>query len=157
MIDAESPILMLKLLRAAYWFDEGLRRARTKRGIRSFPRAQALLIINVVLGMRKPYQLAEAMGISRQAVSRLIGDLVEAGVLMVNPDPDDGRGTIVELDPGTEEDTRDTLQMLRLLEQRLGEIISEDRLSVLRTALAMDWGEPDLTGLTAARAKLAKT
>ena len=96
-IDADGPILMLKLLRAVYWFDEGLSRSRNASGVRSFSRSHSLVILNVVLGMQKPYQLADAIGISRQAVSRLIADLVEAGVLMVNPDPNDGRGTILSL------------------------------------------------------------
>ena len=150
-IDADGPILMLKLLRAVYWFDEGLSRSRNASGVRSFSRSHSLVILNVVLGMQKPYQLADAIGISRQAVSRLIADLVEAGVLMVNPDPNDGRGSILELDPESAEDMRYTLKLVRLLEQRLGKIIGDDRLGVLRAALAMDWGEPpDVTATRAA-------
>ena len=55
--------------------------------------------------------------------------------------------------PNSEADTRDTLQMVRLLERQLGEVIGEDRLGVLRTALAMDWGEPDLTAASVKTAK----
>ncbi len=144
MIDADSPILVLKLLRSAYWFDEGLRRATKAEGGVSFPRAQALVILNVTLGMRKPQELSDAMGISRQAISRLIGDLVETGALVVKPDPDDGRATIVEIDPSAEDQMRNTLHNARLLEKKLGDIIGDDRLAVLRTALSQDWGEPDL-------------
>ncbi len=144
MIDADSPILVLKLLRSAYWFDEGLRRANKANGGFSFPRAQALVILNVTLGMRKPQELSDAMGISRQAISRLIGDLVEAGALVVKPDPDDGRATIVEIDPSAEDQMRNTLHHAHLLEKKLADIIGEDRLAVLRAALSQDWGEPDL-------------
>ena len=70
---------------------------------------------------------------------------------MVNPDPNDGRGSILELDPESAEDMRYTLKLVRLLEQRLGKIIGDDRLGVLRAALAMDWGEPpDVTATRAA-------
>ncbi|MFS4580153.1 MarR family winged helix-turn-helix transcriptional regulator [Phaeobacter sp. C3_T13_0] len=144
MIDADSPILMLRLLRSAYWFDEGLRRATKAEGGANFPRAQALVVLNVTLGMRKPQELSDAMGISRQAIGRLIGDLVEAGALVVKPDPDDGRATIVEIDPSAEDQMRNTLRHAQRLEKKLGDIIGADRLAVLRAALAEDWGEPDL-------------
>ncbi len=144
MIDADSPVLMLRLLRSAYWFDEGIRRANKADGGANFPRAQALVILNVTLGMRKPQELSDAMGISRQAISRLIGDLVEAGALIVKPDPDDGRATIVEIDPSAEEQMRRTLDNAKRLEKKVARIIGEDRLAVLRKALSEDWGEPDL-------------
>ncbi len=143
-LDAQSPILMFSLMRATYWFDEGLRRALRARGVRPLPRAQSMLVINVALGLRKQTQLAEALGISRQAVNRIVGDLVEAGALIVTPDPDDGRGMVIELAPTINEDAHDTLKIIATLERKLGDLIGEDRLGVLRTALTMDWGEPDL-------------
>ena len=137
---APKPLLMPGLLRAAYWFDEGLRRARIARGGKVMPRSQTLVILHVWLGLRKPNQLAEALGISRQAVSRIIAELVEARELKVSPDADDGRGVIVEL--ADERATQETIEAVSALEARLAGIIGEDRLSVLRSALAMDWGKP---------------
>lgn len=144
MIDAQSPILMLQFLRAAYWFDEAVRKERLARDARLLPRAQSVLMMNVVLGRRKSTQLAEAMGVSRQAVSRIIGDLVDAKMLKTSPDPDDGRGMLVDLDESNLDDAEFLFEAMRSLESRLGQIIGEDRLAVLRTALAMDWGEPSI-------------
>ena len=104
------------------------------------PRFHTLVILYVWLGLRKPNQLAQALGISRQAVSRIVAELVEAKELKVSPDSEDGRGLIVDL--GNETATQETIEAVAAPEAQLASIIGEDRLSVFRSALAMDWGTP---------------
>ncbi len=43
--------------------------------------------------------LAERLGITKQAVSKLVGDLIDQGVVEQVPDPDDGRASLVRLTP----------------------------------------------------------
>lgn len=140
----DGPVLMLNLLQAGYWFDEALRRSRKARGLPAPPRTQAFLIINVVLGQTKPSQLAEALGVSRQAVSRMIADLVEDGTLQSAPDPEDGRGIKLSLNPDRASELSDTLATLRKLEAQVAEVIGADRMEVMRAALSMDWGRAEL-------------
>lgn len=146
---ARNPVIMLGLFRAAYWFDEGLRRALKAGGLKALPRAQAVLIIHVALGLRKQTQLADALGISRQAVNRIVGDLVQVGALTVDSDPEDGRGMLVDLAPEGSKGVAEIFKTLAQLERKVGCLIGNDRLEVLRATLAADWGEPDLGAATA--------
>lgn len=142
MNGTHGSLLMMQFLQAAYWFDEAMRKEQLRRKAMVLPRAQSILLMNVALGIRKPSLLADAMGVSRQAVSRIVSDLVEAGMLVASPDPEDGRGMLLDLDESNQDDAEFVIETMRLMERRLGDIIGQDRLGVVRTALAMDWGEP---------------
>ena len=142
MNETHGSLLMLQFLQAAYWFDEAMRKEQLRRKAIVLPRAQSILLMNVALGIRKPSQLADAMGVSRQAISRIVSDLVDAGMLITSPDPEDGRGMLLDLDESNQGDADFVIETMRLMERQLGDIIGEDRLAVIRTALAMHWGAP---------------
>jgi DNA-binding MarR family transcriptional regulator len=141
---ARPSLLVLNLLRGAYWFDDAMTKAQQLQGGRQYSRTQTFLLMNIALGRCKPTQLAEALGVTRQAVSRIISDFVEQKLLEVRPDPQDGRGVIVEMSDESSEAAAYTIEIMRKLEHQLGQRIGEDRLAVLRTAMSMDWGRPVL-------------
>ncbi|MDB5482635.1 MAG: hypothetical protein JWO83_3688, partial [Caulobacteraceae bacterium] len=80
----------------------------------------------------------------RQAISQMLRDLHDRGLVVVRDDPDDGRARIVHFSPASESlrnAARDALEALeRQLEARIGG--KDDR--SLRAALLKNWGDPPL-------------
>ena len=49
---------MLDVMRAFYWFDEGLQSALRARGWEAVSRSQSMTFANIALGVRRPADLA---------------------------------------------------------------------------------------------------
>jgi DNA-binding MarR family transcriptional regulator len=137
-----NPLMMMNLLAAVYWFDEGLQEALRNAGWETVTRAQSLLFANIAVGEHRAIRLAENLGVSRQAISQMLRDLHDRGLVVVRDDPDDGRARIVNFSPASESlrnAARDALEALeRQLEARIG---GKDYRS-LRAALLKNWGDP---------------
>lgn len=136
--------MMMDLMRAFYWFDEGLQRALTLRGWQSISRSQSILFANIALGIRRPAELARNLGISRQAVSKMLQDMAEQGLIIAEPDPDDRRAQLVSFSDKSARLRTDALDILSELEQRLGGQIGAKSLKALAEALDKEWGEVPL-------------
>jgi len=82
----------------------------------------------------RPSDLAEGW-ISRQAVGQRVRELVDLGLVAVEPDPDDRRATLVRR-TSTGDEVRDrTLAAALEVEQELRELVGEERWSAFREVL----------------------
>lgn len=135
------PILP-RLVRATNWFDEALRAFQERQGQSPVSRAQAMLLINIALGERRPVRLARTVGLTKQAVSLMLADLNKSGRLTITTDPDDARASLVDFSPSGRIELENVFEALEQLESHLADLIGEDRMAVLRAALEMDWGAP---------------
>jgi DNA-binding MarR family transcriptional regulator len=137
-----NPLMMMNLLSAVYWFDEGLQTALKRAGWETVTRAQSLLFANIAVGEHRAIRLAENLGVSRQAISQMLSDLHARGLVVVEDDPHDRRARVVSFSPASEslrEAARDALEALeRQLESRIG---AKDY-GALRAALLKEWGPP---------------
>jgi DNA-binding MarR family transcriptional regulator len=134
--------LILELLTAFYWFDEGLQNYLTACGWPEVTRPQSMLMGNLALGLHRPSDIARQQGVSRQAIHTTIGQMIDKGVLELVDDPDDGRMKTVELTPMGEQMKRDAQAAMRVMVAELGRRIGVKRVSQLREALLGGWGEP---------------
>ncbi|MFS8038991.1 MarR family winged helix-turn-helix transcriptional regulator [Xanthobacter sp. AM11] len=141
-MNSATTTILPKLLRAIYWFDEGLRQTQQRMGQTPVSRAQAMLLINIALGERRPVRLARALGVTKQAVSLMLSDLQAAGRISIVPDPADARASLVEFSPSGAQELGVIFDTLQALEAHLAEVIGSDRMAVLRAALDMEWGPP---------------
>ena len=87
----DNSLLILDLMRAFYWFDEQLRTRLAQRGWPGITRSQSLVLVNVANGVVRPSVIASNLGVSRQAMSQLLGEMSQAGLIDIVPDPDDRR------------------------------------------------------------------
>ena len=87
----DNSLLILDLMRAFYWFDEQLRARLAQRGWSGITRSQSLVLVNVANGVVRPSVIASNLGVSRQAMSQLLGEMSQAGLIDIVPDPDDRR------------------------------------------------------------------
>ena len=92
MIGAET--LLVPLLQAFFWVDDGLQSYLQAKGWNQVTRPQSMIMANVVIGVHKPSDIARNLGISRQAVHTTINQLVELGMLEMRDDADEAVAAI---------------------------------------------------------------
>ncbi|MFG1376013.1 MarR family winged helix-turn-helix transcriptional regulator [Xanthobacter autotrophicus] len=141
-MSADISPLLPKLLRATYWFDEALRMSQEAQGQVPVTKTQALLLINIALGERRPVRLARALGVTKQAVSLMLAELSASGRIAITPDPEDARASLVGFSPSGRDELTFIFETLCALEDHLATVIGRDRMEVLRTAFEIDWGPP---------------
>lgn len=138
----DTAFLIVSMLQAFTWLDESLRNYLREQGWQSVTRPQAMVMMAVVRGVRRPSEIARILGVSRQAVHTTIIGMARLGLLELASDPDDGRSKIVvitEHGRGVSEHARAATQaMAKELEHRIG----LSNLEALLRALAADWGPP---------------
>lgn len=132
--------LMMDLMRAFYWFDEGLQSALKARGWRSISRSQSITLANIALGICRPAEIARNLGVSRQAVSNMLQDMVEQGLVTIEPDPTDRRASVVNFSETSTRLRADALEILAELEAAVAERVGKESLKTMRDALGRDWG-----------------
>ena len=132
----ESSLLMMDLMRAYYWFDESLRARLLRRGWAPVTRSQSLVLANVANGVNRASRIAENLGVSRQAMSQLLAEMVDKELIEIVPDPQDRRAQRVEFSPAGAAIREDAQQILRELEAEMASTIGEPALAVVRKALA---------------------
>lgn len=69
-----NPRLMMRLLTAVYWFDEGLQAALKEAGVPNVTRAQSLLIANISSGVNRASRIAKNLGVTPQAVGQMLNE-----------------------------------------------------------------------------------
>lgn len=135
-----SKLLLLDLMRAVYWFDEALQSALSEKEQVRFNHAQSMIFINLALGENRAVRIARNIGVTRQAVSQLLTAMAKRNLVVLRPDPDDGRAQIVEFSPQMAAIRKAAEKVLLQLETDLGERIGAKRLVAMREALRADWG-----------------
>lgn len=142
-MDPLHPPLVLDLIRALDWFEESLRALQQAQGLQSVTRPQAQLLAHVAMGERRAARIARKLGLTRQTIGSVINELVAAGILSVERDPEDARAQLIGFSPEHTRQGPQLLAMLQELEDRVGLVVGKDRLAVVRHALSLDWGAID--------------
>jgi DNA-binding MarR family transcriptional regulator len=130
-----QPLLMLDLVRTLYWFDEQLQARLDARGWGRLGRSQSLILANVANGETRAARMAENLGVSRQAMSQFLTEMVDRKLLELAPDPDDKRARIVRFAPESQAIRGDAQQVLRELESELEKAVGRENLEALRQGL----------------------
>lgn len=86
----------------------------------SYQRAYFLFMLQQ-LGTVSQQALAKALGYSAASVSTMVAELVKAGYIVVQPDPEHGRKRLISLTPHGDEHVR---KGSRLLNKKLSETIA---------------------------------
>jgi DNA-binding MarR family transcriptional regulator len=79
--------------------------------------------------------VAERLGVTKQAVSQLCGELVELGVVALEPDPDDGRAKRVRFTRKGLEAIHQGLGVLAGIERELAAAVGDARMAALQHTL----------------------
>ncbi len=131
----ENTLLMLDLMRAFYWFEDGLRSRLAALGWTNVTRSQSLVLTNIANGVTRASHIAANLGVSRQAMSQLLGEMIASGLVEVEPDPADRRAQRVQFAPAGEGIREAAQKILRDLEQEMERGVGKNRMDGLRVAL----------------------
>lgn len=140
LVGSGTGYLIIPLLRGFEWFDEGLQSSLRARGWPTLTRPESMVMIHVVENMIRPSEIARSLGLTRQAVHRTITLICEKGLFRLEPDPDDGRGSIIVLTPQGEAMRHDAQQIVLRIHQELTRRIGKKSAAQLNAALELDWG-----------------
>ena len=130
----ENSLLLLVMMRTFLQMDEKLRERLQQRGWPSITRSQSMVLANVANGVTRASRLAENLGVSRQAMSQLLADMVKKGLIELIPDPDHGRAQLVQFAPQADGIREDARRVLRDLEAELEVSIGAQQMASLRQA-----------------------
>ena len=132
--------VLLSLLRGFYWFDEGLQNYLQARGWPVVTRPQSMVMANLVLGVRRPSDIARNMGVSRQAIHATINQMVESGIVELVDDPSNGRVKIVAPTKMGETMRIDAQRSMVLMGEELGRRLGKPQFLKAAHLLNEDWG-----------------
>lgn len=124
------------LFRTARLLDEeALRRVAAKPGRPRLRRSHTSLFPHIDLEGTRVTDLADRLGITKQAVSQLVADLEDLGVLERVVDPADARARLVRFTARGQRGLLDGIATLRDLEAECAQAIGARRMDELRRAL----------------------
>jgi DNA-binding MarR family transcriptional regulator len=138
--------VLLNLLKCVYWFDDALQDNMSAQGFPRATRAMSFILLNVAHGEYRATKIAKNLGISRQAVSQMLNELRDRGMLRMRVDPSDKRSQIVDFSPRFTEMGSACAEVLAQVERELARRIGMRSFEAMRRALCADWGPPPMIG-----------
>ncbi|MEY2933157.1 MAG: hypothetical protein RL033_3906 [Pseudomonadota bacterium] len=136
-LEASKNASTLQLLfKAARLLDEtALARAARESGRPPLRRSHTSLLPHIDLAGTRITDLAQRLGVSKQAASQLVDDLEALGVLARAPDAEDARARRVVFTEQGREALLEGLTLLQRIERELAQAIGETTMAQLRQAL----------------------
>lgn len=115
--------------------ERAMTRIEAEHGMPLMKAAYASLLPHLDFEGVRVVDLARKLGISKQAVSQTLAELVERGVVEFVPDPEDGRAKRARLTKAGAEAIGHGLSVLRQVEAELAEVIGTSSLATLHGTL----------------------
>jgi DNA-binding MarR family transcriptional regulator len=145
-VDGNAPnemftqLLTRTLIHAFYWMDDGLQHYMQDQVGFSLPRAQSMMMICIGDGICRQSDIAKYLRITKQAVRQSVKELEAKGLVVIDPDPQDGRQKVLRFTDEGEEMRQVAKFGLERLEKLLEQRIGQKNMRDLQRALEMDWG-----------------
>jgi DNA-binding MarR family transcriptional regulator len=133
--DKRANVLQV-LLKCARLVDErAIERVNAEAGRRLLRRSVTNLLPHISFDGTRIGDLARRVGVTKQAVSKVIAELEQEGVVELIPDPNDGRGKLVRFTARGAQAIRHGLGVLAQLERELARVVGEARMRTVHEAL----------------------
>jgi DNA-binding MarR family transcriptional regulator len=111
--------------------ERSIARVNERAGRTIFRQALANLFPHIPLEGTRITELAHKLQVSKQAVSKLVGELEAEGILETVPDPQDGRARLVRFTPRGIEAIHEGMKAFRDVESQLARKVGRKRLERL--------------------------
>jgi len=130
------------LHRANAWFQTGLLNHLHQGVLAGVNLADLNLLAHLNCGTTYCSELARRLGVSRQAINRLLANLVKQRLVTLKTDADRRNQKVIVITAEGEEAIRTALEELERMEKELARRIGSSKAKALRDALTCDWGPP---------------
>lgn len=135
------------LLRASRTINQDVTAALRAAGFKDLKNSQVFCLAHIDLGGTSVVDLAERSNISKQAASKLVGELVALGYLATSRGPLDGRAILVQFTPQGRSLMQQSFELFADLEREYCRRIGTQTYRVLKRALvALDERRPSSNG-----------
>ncbi len=141
MQEGRSP-LIATLFQTFLWLDRNLQQNLVERGWAPASRTESQILLLVGSGVTRQKDIARVLGLSPQAVNQSSLQLLEKGLIALEPDPADRRQRIIVIPPDAMKMHLDAAAILAGLESeianRIGGVARLGRLDRLLADITMD-------------------
>jgi DNA-binding MarR family transcriptional regulator len=132
---ARSGNLRQLLLRASRKINQDVTDALHAAGFKDLKNSQVFCLAHIDLNGTSVVDLAESSNISKQAASKLVGELVELGLVSTSPAPSDGRAILVEFTPRGRAMMQRSFELFAEMEQEYSRRLGARTYQTLKRAL----------------------
>lgn len=140
-IDDNNKLPLGQLLQRAHtWFQQGLLKRFQETEWEALTAADLNLLASLNCGATHGSELARRLGVSRQAVNKLLTNLVDIGAVQLEVDPEKRNQKIIVITPKGESLIHLALEEMENLERKIAQKIGPKDASALRRLLEKDWG-----------------
>ena len=130
------------LVRAFRWFEEGLAQNPDTAHLPRLSGTQFMALVSLDEDGTSIAELARRVGVTRQAMHQMVGELEKAALVGTVPSPTDRRVKLVKLSLLGRTLDEKAASALDGLEAKLRKRLGKDALESLRAHLSADWGPP---------------
>jgi len=127
--------------RADLWFRKKLIAALEESDHKGFGNSDILMLANLNCGRTYPSELARRIGVSRQAVYKMLKNLEKKRIVALETDSERRNSKVIVITPKGERMIRDAIALLKSIEENLRENLKPKSVDQLRSILELDWGE----------------
>ena len=132
--------LLIPLMQAFLWFDDGLQSYLQAQGWDKVTRPQSMVMAHVMMGVTGPSDIARKLGLSRQAVHTTINQMVTMGMLELTPDTQDARMKTVVVSSKGRLMSDDAYNAVKAITAELSHRIGRKSVDGLIEVFRADWG-----------------
>lgn len=137
--DKSEPFLIELLIGCYSWFVRELNVALESSGDVKLTRAQIILLFYLEDGKDRAQTLSEKLGLSRQAVSLTVRELVREGIIRLIPDPTKKNAKLIRMTARGRRSVEHAFDVLRSLESRIAHKLGPGKLAEMKAMMQADW------------------
>ena len=130
------------LVRAFRWFEEGLAQNPDTAHLPRLSGTQFMALVSLDDNGTSIAELARRVGVTRQAMHQMVGELQRSALVETVDSPTDRRVKLVKLSLLGRTLDEKAAAALDSLESKLRQRLGKDALESLRAHLSADWGPP---------------
>lgn len=132
--DESTPILLLLVL-AEQYMANALQEHLVAGGFTDHRAVHHRAMAHVTFEGIRVTELAERSGVTKQAMSELVADLVRLGYLEATPDPNDGRAKLIQFTSRGRDAVKTAMMAFARMEADLADALGSNELEMLRGSL----------------------
>lgn len=141
--EGKAGLTLFQLLeRGRAWFEPVLLKAFEGGPGANLNRADIHLLANLNCGPTYASELARRLGVTRQATTKLLKNLIAANLVRLEPDPARRNTKRIVITEAGKTAINHAIGELEQAERLLAQRIGRDHAKALGAALRMDWGAP---------------